>query len=157
MVATSKSFGTALGVRGPVILRTLHEHAELIIGDDVGMSGSVVCAAIGVTIGDRCLFGADCMVIDTDFHNHGPLDDHGVHRRYSKPDWSTISSPIEIGDDVFLGTRSIVCKGVQIGAGAIVAAASVVTRDVPAGAIAGGAPAKIVGWVDGKSSREISR
>lgn len=155
-VATSSSRGTALGVRGPVILRTMCDGAELKIGDDVGMSGAVICAATLVKIGSRCLLGADCMVIDTDFHNHSTVDSNGVPRRYSKPDWPAISSPIEIGDDVFLGARSIVCKGVSIGDGAIVAAASVVTRDVPAGAIMAGAPAKIVGWIDGKSVEEMT-
>lgn len=47
-----------------------------------------------------------------------------------------------IGDDVWVGTRSIIMAGVHIGNGAIVAAGSVVTRDVEPYSIVGGVPAK---------------
>lgn len=53
-------------------------------------------------------------------------------------------APIVIGNDVFIGARSIILKGVTIGDAAIIGAGSVVTKDVPAGAIAAGNPAKIV-------------
>ena len=49
-----------------------------------------------------------------------------------------------VGNDVWIGSRSIVMDGVHIGDGAIVAAGSVVTKDVPPYAIVGGAPAKII-------------
>jgi acetyltransferase-like isoleucine patch superfamily enzyme len=51
---------------------------------------------------------------------------------------------IEIGNDVWIGARSIILDGVKIGNGAIVAAGSVVNRDVPPFAIVGGVPAKII-------------
>jgi acetyltransferase-like isoleucine patch superfamily enzyme len=84
------------------------------------------------------------MIFDTDFHPHAPVDDKGIPRRYANPDWPTISAPVVIGDDVFLGTRSIVTKGVTIGSGSIIAAGSVVTRSIPPGVIAAGAPAVVV-------------
>jgi len=143
-VGTSRSDGTALGVRGPVILRTLSPEGEITIGNDVGMSGTVVCAASRVTIGARCLIGADCMIFDTDFHNHAVGGGDEPYRRYARPDWSAISAPVVIGDDVFLGTRSIVAKGVTIGSGSIIAAGSVVTKDIPPNSIAGGVPAVVV-------------
>ena len=71
-VLTSVSEATALGVRSPVILRCMTADAVIEIGEDCGLSGTVVCAAISVTIGQRCLFGADCMIFDTDFHNLAP-------------------------------------------------------------------------------------
>src|SRR5690606_28223216 len=49
-----------------------------------------------------------------------------------------------IGDDVWIGSRSIIMKGVKIGDGVIVAANSVVTKDVPSYAIVGGVPAKLI-------------
>lgn len=52
--------------------------------------------------------------------------------------------PIEIGHDVWIGTRAIILDGVKIGTGAIVAANSAVTKDVPPYAIVGGVPAKII-------------
>lgn len=51
---------------------------------------------------------------------------------------------IEIGNDVWIGTRAIITDGVKIGDGAIVAAGSVVTKDVEPYAIVGGIPARII-------------
>lgn len=49
-----------------------------------------------------------------------------------------------IGNDVWIGTNSIVLDGVQIGDGAVIAAGSVVTKNVPDYAIVGGIPARII-------------
>jgi acetyltransferase-like isoleucine patch superfamily enzyme len=51
---------------------------------------------------------------------------------------------ITIGNDVWIGTRSIVLPGVTIGDKAVIGAGSVVTKDVPAYAIVAGNPAKII-------------
>ena len=50
----------------------------------------------------------------------------------------------KIGNDVWIGSDSLILGGISIGDGAVVAAGSVVTKDVPAYAIVGGAPAKII-------------
>ena len=132
----SRSSGTALGVRSPVILRALHTGAELKIGADTGLSGTVVCSALSICIGERCLIGSDVLIFDTDFHNPEP-----DQRRYARPDWDRISAPIVIGDDVFIGTRSIILKGVTIGSGSIIGAGSVVATDVAPNSISAGVPA----------------
>jgi acetyltransferase-like isoleucine patch superfamily enzyme len=139
VVVVSSAWATALGVARPAILRCLSNQAQITIDDDCGLSGTVVCAALDIKIGARCLFGADVMVFDTDFHPH---EAHG--RRYAKPDWPTISAPVVIGDDVFVGTRATITKGVRIGNGAIVAAGSVVTHDVPPMTVVAGNPARII-------------
>ena len=41
------------------------------------------------------------------------------------------SSPIRIGDDVFIGGNSIILKGINIGDRSVIGAGSVVTKDVP--------------------------
>jgi virginiamycin A acetyltransferase len=53
---------------------------------------------------------------------------------------------IFVGNDVWIGTRTVVLTGITIGNGAIVAAGSVVTRDVAPFSISGGVPAKHLGW-----------
>jgi acetyltransferase-like isoleucine patch superfamily enzyme len=52
--------------------------------------------------------------------------------------------PPIIGNDVWIGTHSVILKGVQIGDGAIISAGSIVTKNVPPFAIVGGVPAKII-------------
>ena len=52
--------------------------------------------------------------------------------------------PIIIGDDVWIGTCSIVLPGVKIGKGSVVGAGSVVTKDVPDYCVVAGNPARII-------------
>ncbi len=54
------------------------------------------------------------------------------------------NASINIGSDVWLGTKATILSGVTIGHGAVVAAGSVVTKDVPPYAIVGGIPAKVI-------------
>lgn len=138
----SDSRFTALGVSRPCILRTLRPGAKIFIGDDTGMSGAVICAAVQVSIGKQCLIGADVMIFDNDFH---PTASEG--RRYSNSDVSVESAPVFIGDNVFIGTRSIVLKGVSVGRNSVVGAGSVVASNVPENVIVAGCPAKVVGHV----------
>ena len=52
--------------------------------------------------------------------------------------------PIDIGNDVWIGTRAIILDGVTVGHGSIIAANSVVTKDIPPYSVVGGVPAKII-------------
>lgn len=140
----SEAYMTALGVRQPVILRTLTPKAVITIGKDGGFSGTTVVAATSITIGDGCMLGAHVMIFDTDFHNV-----HSKSRRYERVDWDRISAPVRIGDNVFIGTGAIICKGVEIGENSVIGAGSVVTKSIPANAIAAGNPCRVVGSVNG--------
>lgn len=148
-VLISRSSSTALGVSRPVILRTLARGARITIGADCGLSGTTMCAAVSVELGDRCLVGADVLFSDTDFHPVSPAE-----RRYLPMPVPDESHAVVVGDDVFIGARSIVLKGVHIGDGAVIGAGSVVTGAVPSYAIFAGNPAVQVGKVrrDGDGS-----
>lgn len=52
--------------------------------------------------------------------------------------------PVNIGDNVWIGGRSIINPGVTIGDNVVVASGSVVTKDVPSNVLVGGNPAKII-------------
>lgn len=54
------------------------------------------------------------------------------------------TAPVTIGNDVWIGMRSIIMPGVNIGDGSVIGAGAVVTKDVPAYAIVGGVPAKVI-------------
>jgi len=51
---------------------------------------------------------------------------------------------IKIGNNVFLGARSIILPGVTIGNNVIVATGSIVSKDVPSNSVIGGVPAKVL-------------
>jgi acetyltransferase-like isoleucine patch superfamily enzyme len=53
-----------------------------------------------------------------------------------------VEKDIVIGNDVWLGSNSVITSGVKIGDGSVIAAGSVVTKDIPEYVIAGGIPAK---------------
>lgn len=84
-----------------------------------------------ITIGEGAKIAHDVTIMDGDGHT---VEYEGYIGK----------KPIVIGNHVWIGTKSIILKGVTIGEGAIVAAGSVVTRDVPAHSIVAGNPAKVL-------------
>ncbi len=115
------------------------QHAHIQIGDHCGFSGTTLLAQTEIVLGQRVLCGANVLICDGDHHS---LDATARAEGAVGP-----TAPVHIGDDVWLGMNVVVLKGVTIGAGAVIAANAVVSSDIPAGAIAGGVPAKVIGWV----------
>jgi acetyltransferase-like isoleucine patch superfamily enzyme len=56
-------------------------------------------------------------------------------------------APVRIGDNCYIGSQTVVAKGVTIGDQAVVGACSFVNRDVPARAVAVGIPCRVIGRV----------
>lgn len=52
--------------------------------------------------------------------------------------------PVKIGDNVWIGGRSVIAPGVTLGNNVVVAAGSVVTKSFPDNVVIGGNPAKII-------------
>lgn len=96
--------------------------------------GTSIVALDRVTIGERCLIGPHCMIMDTGFHHVDP------DRRLDPP----TAQPIVIEDNVWIGARSVVLPGVTIGHDSVVGIGSVVTRDVAPRTVVVGVPAKVV-------------
>lgn len=131
--------GTVPNPVGTAITR-LYSHnknSEIIIEDNVGISSSLIYAVEKVTVGKDTMIGGDCLIVDTDFHSININPETGK-RGAGK------SAPITIGENVFIGARSIILKGVTIGDGSVIGAGSIVTKDVPAGEIWAGNPAVFV-------------
>jgi acetyltransferase-like isoleucine patch superfamily enzyme len=140
VVLCSNSKYTALGVNHPVIIRTLTSNAKIVIGNDVGMSGGVLCSAESVVIGNRVLIGANVSIFDTDFHSVNT-----INRRYVNDHRLIKSKNVFVGDDVFLGTGAIVGKGAFVGDGSVIGASSFVTGKIGKNEIWAGIPIKKVG------------
>ena len=111
---------------------------EIIVGNNVGISGATLYARSKIEIGDNTLVGANVKILDNDFHPSDP------EMRKVSPNSNFESRPVKIGSNVFIGCNSIILKGVNIGDDATIGAGSVVTKDIPKGATVVGNPAKIV-------------
>ena len=119
---------------------TVLSNAELIIGKDSGMSNTVIQCHEKIIIGNNVNIGAGCLIMDSNFHSTNWKD----RLDRAKDIANHKNAPVVIGDVVFIGARSIICKGVTIGDHSMIAAGSVVTRNVPANQIWGGNPAKFI-------------
>jgi acetyltransferase-like isoleucine patch superfamily enzyme len=65
--------------------------------------------------------------------------------------------PIEVGDNVAIGMRSIILPGVRIGSNCIVGCASVVNRDVADNTVVAGVPARVIGTIEDYERRVVGR
>jgi acetyltransferase-like isoleucine patch superfamily enzyme len=119
------------------------------IGNDVGISGAILHAQDPITIGDRCLLGANCSIFTSDFHGLHPAD-----RRVPS---AAHKAPVVLEEDVWIGANATILKGVTVGKGSIVGASSVVTRNVPAGTIVMGNPARVIAPLPSDSATEMAQ
>lgn len=118
------------------------------IGEHCGISGSTIYAWDSIKIGKFTRVGANCKIIDNDFH---PVELEYRHNALNEK--HTRRAPIEIGDDCFIGMNSIILKGTTLGNNVIVGAGSVVHGKFPDNVIIAGNPAKIVKYLSLKESR----
>lgn len=116
------------------------QDARLTIGDSVYIhDGSSIACYGRIAIGSRVLIGRDVIITDSDQHRKE------VSRRAEIPGFQ----PVKIHNDVWLGDRSMVLKGVTIGRGSIIGAGTLVNADVPPMEIWAGVPARKIGKVEG--------
>ncbi len=97
-----------------------------------------------IVIGDNALI-APGVQIYTAFHATNPRDRYGEPKADgSFPFLKTLTAPVHIGNDVWIGGGSILLPGVTIGDNVVVGAGSVVTKDIPSGKIAFGNPCRVI-------------
>jgi acetyltransferase-like isoleucine patch superfamily enzyme len=112
--------------------------AHLDIGNEcvIGDRTEIHCQE-NISIGDKTIMSWDCVIMDTDYH--------------STQGGAAYTSPVTIGENVWIGCRAIILKGVTIGDNAIVAAGAVVTKDVHPNTLVAGNPAIVKKQVTGRA------
>lgn len=110
------------------------------------------CMLQNTTVGKFCSIAND-VVIGTGKHplhfvTTSPLF-YRQHNPFNLPSHKCTADfeeyqPINVGHDVWIGTKAIIMDGISIGTGAVVAGGAVVTKNVPPYAIVAGVPAKII-------------
>lgn len=125
--------GVTLGYRlapmvgdGCIMLQARLPSARITIGSGSIFSNNVtVLSCQEIKIGEGCLVGDQAMIVDSDFHGCEPW------RRGEQG----ITKPVVIGNNVWIGSRCIILRGVTIGDNSVVAAGAVVSRSIPANTI----------------------
>ncbi len=128
-----------IGLNHPCMISTLDHNAVIEIGSGCGISGAIIGAAEKIILGKYVLVGANTLITDTDWHYI-----HPELRRTA----GSLTKPVIIEDNVWLGINSVVLKGVHIGKNTVIAANSVVIKDIPENVIAGGNPCKVIKNID---------
>lgn len=95
-----------------------------------------IFASEKIIIGDDCLIAPFVYIVDSD---------HTMEKKEKINMQPNKTSPIIIGNDIWIASNVTILKGVTIGDGAVIAANSVLNKDVPAYEIWGGSPAKKIG------------
>lgn len=109
---------------------------SLIFGDRVIIAAeSAIIAQHSVRIGDGTLISWDVLILDTDAHRIFDAAGKQINA----------GAPITIGNAVWIGSRSLILKGVRVADGVVVAAASNVTRSIDTPhVVVGGNPARVI-------------
>ena len=115
---------------------THSREAVIRFGRGVTLAGTRLGCQHSITVGDNCGL-SDSRILDTDFHS---ARDQSGNRQHS----AGAAQPVTIGNNVWLGTGSLILKGVTIGDNAVVGAAAVVGSNVPPNVIVFGNPAKVI-------------
>ncbi len=126
----SSGYSNHIGLNHRCIIATMSPESSIKIGNGLGISGGSIISWLRIVIGNNVRIGANCVIMDSDFH----LDDP----RTPAP------KEIRIGDNVWLGANVVVMKGVEIGENSIIGMNSIVTKNIPANCIAAGNPCKVI-------------
>lgn len=128
-----------------------YKNSKIHVGNNVGISSACLWAKKEIQIGNNVKIGGDCILMDTDAHSL----DYRIRNSQKKDERGesidTIlaqSKPIIIEDDVLIGTRCIILKGVTIGSRSIIGSGSIVTKDIPSDCIAAGNPCKVIKYIN---------
>lgn len=145
-VTVKSSFlSNLIGLYSRTIIVTRAPGAEIIIGNNVGISGATIYARSRIEIGENTCIGGNTKILDNDFHpieveaRNRLLNDHNGGDSELVP-----SKPIKIGKNCFIGCNSIILKGTVLGAGCVVGAGAVVSGKFEDNCVIAGNPARVI-------------
>ncbi|OOQ57768.1 acyltransferase [Mucilaginibacter pedocola] len=114
--------------------------AEIVIGDNVGVTSIAIICHSKIAIGNNVKIGINTVIYDTDFHSL----DARIRNRVPESIDGVKSKPVTIMDGAFIGGHTTILKGVTIGKNSIVGAGSVVFKSIPDEQVWAGNPAVFI-------------
>ena len=129
---------------------SLYMTEKMSIGHDVRIDDFALLIG-NITIGNYVKIGGDCIIMDTDAHSLNFNIRRSIEKNeqgYRVDGLAAATAPIIIEDDVLIGTRCIILKGVIIGARTVIGSGSVVTKSIPADCIAAGNPCRVIKYIE---------
>lgn len=115
----------------------LFAKGELRIGDRFNINSySRIVAHERIEIGENVTIGQMVTILD---HDH-----HYVFANENMELDGYKTAPVVIGNNVWIGDKSTVLKGVSIGSNVVVGANTLINKDVPDNSVVGGIPFKIL-------------
>lgn len=142
----SSFLSNLVGLYSRTIICTRTAEAHIRIGNNVGISGAVIYARKGVTIGDNTCIGGNCKILDNDFH---PIEWEERNRLMSNMVGTAEndlipSREIIIGKNCFIGCNTIILKGTILGDGCVVGAGAVVSGRFEDNCVIAGNPGRVI-------------
>lgn len=142
----SSFLSNLVGLYSRTIIVTRTPEAEIVIGDNVGISGAVIYARKGIYIGENTCIGGNSKILDNDFHPINSEERLKLLNDIHGGDASELipSKEIRIGSNCFIGCNSIILKGTVLGNGCVVGAGAVVSGLFEDNCVIAGNPAKVI-------------
>lgn len=145
-VIKSSFLSNLVGLYSRTIIVTRSPEAEILIGNNVGISGATIYSRKKIYIGDNTCIGGNCKILDNDFH---PIDWEERNRLLNDKNGGNHASLIPskeiiIGKNCFIGCNTIILKGTVLGDGCVVGAGTVVCGQFPPNSVIVGNPARVI-------------
>ena len=141
----SSFLSNLVGLYSRTIIVTRAPDAEIIIGNNVGISGAPIYARSRIEIGENTCIGGNTKILDNDFHPIEAVTRNRLLNDSNGGDSDLVpSKPIKIGKNCFIGCNSIILKGTVLGDGCVVGAGAVVSGKFEDNCVIAGNPARVI-------------
>jgi acetyltransferase-like isoleucine patch superfamily enzyme len=139
------AFGENVSIHQKVTPYTYSPGAVITVGDHTRLSGTRFGCAQRISIGRNGII-ANCRIMDTDFHS--------LHPNRRDPEAPVRTLPVEVGENVWISTDSILLPGTRIHENSVVSVLTVCGTTYPANSVIAGNPARAVGRIPGAPPAE---
>lgn len=139
--AQSLGFG-----KGSSIYHNAYVYSDVKVGENTWIGPFVLLdGGGGMSIGSNCSISAGVQIYT---HDTVKWAVSGGNLEYER-------APVEIGDCCYIGSQSVIAKGVKIGDHSVIGACSFVNRDIPPYTVAVGVPCRPIGRVECGTEGEV--